>query len=104
MATYPTEPFPAGKLLAIEVATRTTSVFSVVGSAFIISTFLCFPFFRKAINRLVFYATFGNLLANAATLMSTSGIPKTPGELSGLCEFQGTLIQWFMMADSLWVC
>ncbi|KAL6705891.1 hypothetical protein ACN47E_006351 [Coniothyrium glycines] len=88
--------------LALEVPTRITSVLSVLGSTFIISTFLCFPFFRKPINRLVFFATFGNIMANIATLTSTSGIPRG-NELSSLCEFQGTLIQWFMMADSLWV-
>ncbi|KAF1841632.1 family A G protein-coupled receptor-like protein [Cucurbitaria berberidis CBS 394.84] len=98
-----TSPLPAGKIMAIEVATRTTSVFSVLGSTFIITTFLWFPFFRKPINRLVFFATWGNILANVATLMSTSAIPKHRDMLSQLCEFQGVLIQWFMMADSLWV-
>ena len=34
--------------------------------------------------------------------MSRSAIPHGP-ELTGLCELQGILIQWFMMADSLWV-
>jgi hypothetical protein len=56
-----------------------------------------------AINRLVFYATWGNIMANIATLISTAGIPKDPNILTPLCEFQGVLIQWFMMADSLWV-
>ncbi|KAF1945071.1 G protein coupled receptor family protein [Clathrospora elynae] len=88
---------------ALVAVTRTTSVFSVIGSAIIISTFLCFPFFRKPINRLVFFATMGNLLANVATLMSTSVLPNDLVHVSGLCEFQGTLIQWFMMADSFWV-
>lgn len=97
------QPLSPGKIMAIEISTRTTSVFSVLGSSFIITTFLWFPFFRKPINRLVFYATWGNLLANVATLMSTSGIPKDPTQRSSLCEFQGVLIQWFMMADSLWV-
>ncbi|CAO2657270.1 Nn.00g033960.m01.CDS01 [Neocucurbitaria sp. VM-36] len=96
-------PLSAGKLRAIEIVSRTTSVFSVLGSAFIVTTFLWFPFFRKPINRLVFFATWGNILANVATLMSTSGIPTQSDHLSGLCEFQGVLIQWFMMADSLWV-
>lgn len=35
--------------------------------------------------------------------MSNSVLP-APGEpASGLCEFQGLLIQWFMVADSFWV-
>jgi hypothetical protein len=96
-------PLTHQQLLAIEVCTRTMSVLSLMGSCFIISTFTLFPPFRRPINRLVFYATFGNILANVATLISTSGIPDDPTQLSPLCEFQGVLIQWFMMADSFWV-
>jgi hypothetical protein len=58
---------------------------------------------RLAINRLVFYATWGNIMANIATLISTSGMPNNPYELTPLCEFQAVLIQWFLMSDSLWV-
>jgi hypothetical protein len=57
-----------------------------------------------AINRLVFYATWGNIMANIATLISTSGMPDNALELTPLCEFQGVLIQWFLMSDSFWVC
>lgn len=89
---------------AIRICTRTMSVLSLLGSCYIISTFICFPIYRKAINRLVFYATWGNIMANIATLISTSGIPEGSFVLTPLCEFQGVLIQWFMMADSLWVC
>lgn len=88
---------------AIRICTRTMSVLSLLGSCYIISTFICFPIYRKLINRLVFYATWGNIMANVATLISTAGIPKDTQLLSPLCEFQGVLIQWFMMADSLWV-
>jgi hypothetical protein len=53
-------------------------------------------YFRKPINRLVFFASFGNLMANIATLISTSAIPRNPGEApSALCQFQGILIQWY---------
>ncbi|KAH8726832.1 hypothetical protein GQ44DRAFT_758395 [Phaeosphaeriaceae sp. PMI808] len=99
----PTTHLLPGQISAIEICTRTMSVLSLLGSCYIIITFLAFPFYRKAINRLVFYATWGNILANVATLISTSGIPIDPTRLSALCEFQGVLIQWFMMADSLWV-
>jgi hypothetical protein len=96
-------PLTYQQLLAIEVCTRTMSVLSLLGSCFIISTFALFPPFRRPINRLVFYATFGNILANVATLISTSGIPNDPEQLSPLCEFQGVLIQCFLLADSFWV-
>jgi hypothetical protein len=93
----------ADQVDAIVICTRTMSVLSLLGSCYIISTFMFFRFFRKPINRLVFYATWGNIMANIATLISASGIPNDPDQLSPLCEFQGVLIQWFMMADSLWV-
>lgn len=93
-------PFSANQMRAIEVSERTMSVFSLIGSLFIISTFTAFPFFRKPINRLVFYASIGNILCNIATLISTSGLDA--GESSSLCQFQGVLIQWFIPADSLW--
>lgn len=93
----------ARQIKAIEVSARTTSVLSVLGSLFIISTFLLYAFFRRPINRLVFFAAWGNIMANVATLMSISAIPEDPTNLTALCEFQGVLVQWFMMADSLWV-
>ncbi|USP82638.1 hypothetical protein yc1106_09912 [Curvularia clavata] len=91
------------QVAAFETAARASSILSVVGSFIIIGTFVAFPFFRKPINRLVFFATFGNLLTNVATLMSTSVLPKPGQPPSGLCEFQGLLIQWFMAADAFWI-
>ncbi|PVH95860.1 hypothetical protein DM02DRAFT_536455 [Periconia macrospinosa] len=78
------------------------SALSVLGSIFIIITFLKWSYFRKPINRLVFYTAFGNLLGNIATFMGTSAIPNAH-ELTPVCEFQGILIQWFMAADSFLV-
>ncbi|KAG9187702.1 hypothetical protein G6011_05573 [Alternaria panax] len=94
-------PLSHSRDIAIVVATRTASGLSVIGSTLIISTFVCFPFFRKPINRLVFFATFGNILTNIATLMSMAVLPKGSDPPSGLCEFQGLLIQWFLVSDSL---
>jgi hypothetical protein len=84
---------PASEAFAIETAERVASVFSVVGAAFVISTFLLDLRFRKAINRLVFYATWGNLFANVATLISREGIKR--GVDAPLCQFQAFLIQWY---------
>ena len=79
---------------AFEIAEKVTSVFSVVGAGFIITTFLLDSKFRKPINRLVFYAAWGNLFANVATLISRSGIKL--GTTSPLCQFQAFLIQWYV--------
>ncbi|KPI43655.1 uncharacterized protein AB675_6751 [Cyphellophora attinorum] len=84
----------------IEIAERVSSVFSVLGAVLIITTFLYDNRFRKPVNRLVFYASWGNLFANVATLISREGIKR--GIDGPLCQFQGFLIQWFMPADALW--
>jgi predicted secreted Zn-dependent protease len=80
------------EMQAIQIAERTASVLSVLGATIVILTFTLSKSFRKPINRLVFYATFGNLFANVATIISTSG-PEM-GSVSGLCQFQAFLIQW----------
>ncbi|KAM7208812.1 hypothetical protein V8F20_000975 [Naviculisporaceae sp. PSN 640] len=83
----------------ISTVERSCSVFSLLGCIFIIGTFCLDKAFRKPINRLVFYASFGNLMTNVATLMARSFID-TPG--SAGCQFQAFMIQMFMPADALW--
>lgn len=69
---------------------RACSVFSLLGCIFIITTFSLSESFRKPITRLVFFASFGNLMTNVATIMARSyvGVPSSPA-----CQFQGFLIQ-----------
>ncbi|OBT47495.1 hypothetical protein VE00_03261 [Pseudogymnoascus sp. WSF 3629] len=88
------------QLSAIQLAERVSSVLSVIGCLFVITTYLGFAAFHKPINRLVFYASWGNLATNVATIISRSGI--AAGVNSPLCQLQGFLIQMFMPADSLW--
>lgn len=78
----------------IIITERISSIFSLVGASFVVVTFLLDDKFRKPINRLVFYATFGNVVTNIATLISTSGIEAGSG--SSLCQFQAFLIQWYV--------
>ena len=99
------------QLTALETTERVASCFSLVGTLFILITFFSSPDFRKPINRLVFYASWGNMvsksrslvylfpiltskstqLCNVGTLMSESPIRIGPD--SHLCQFQGFLIQ-----------
>jgi hypothetical protein len=83
--------FTHKELRGLEIAERVSSVLSVLGCFFVIATFISFKIFRKPINRLVFFATFGNLATNVATLISRSGI--LAGENSALCQFQAFIIQ-----------
>jgi hypothetical protein len=90
------KPLTARQIMALQVSERSMSVLSILGSLFIITTFLRWHYFRKPINRLVFYASFGNIMANVATLIATSALPSSPDSFSSLCEFQGILIQWYV--------
>lgn len=74
-------------LVAIE---RVCSVFSLLGCVFIIVTFSVSKAFHKPINRLVFYASFGNTLTNVGTLMTRQFI-RAPTSFG--CQFQAFLIQ-----------
>ncbi|ODM19925.1 hypothetical protein SI65_04911 [Aspergillus cristatus] len=93
-------PLATKELFAISVTERVCSAISLLGTCIIVTTFLASSSFRKPINRLVFYASWGNLMANVATMVSQSGIQA--GTNSCLCRFQAFMIQWFMPADALW--
>ncbi|ATY58457.1 cAMP receptor [Cordyceps militaris] len=91
-----------GQLEAISVIERTCSVFSLLGCLFTIVTFCSSTAFHKPINRLVFYASFGNMMTNVGTLMSRAYLHDI---LSAGCQFQAFLIQMqcrFMPADAFW--
>ncbi|KAK5627311.1 hypothetical protein RRF57_003026 [Xylaria bambusicola] len=92
--------FPSpGALHAITIIERIGSVFSLLGCIFIIITFLTSSAFRKPINRLVFYASFGNMAVNVGTLIARSYIED---ENSTGCQVQAFLIQQFLPSDALW--
>lgn len=76
----------------IIIIERLASALSLLGATFVIVTFIIDEKFRKPINRLVFLATFGNILTNVATLISVAGVEAGGG--SALCQFQGFVIQW----------
>ena len=47
------------ELRHLELTERVASCFSLVGTSFILFTFICSPAFRKPVNRLIFYASWG---------------------------------------------
>ncbi|KAL4801567.1 Nnf1-domain-containing protein [Aspergillus unguis] len=89
-----------GQLFAISATERTCSTISLAATSIVAISFLSSAAFRKPINRFIFYASFGNIMANVATLISQSGIKA--GTNSNLCQIQAFFIQWFMPADALW--
>ncbi|KAI2471878.1 family A G protein-coupled receptor-like protein [Annulohypoxylon bovei var. microspora] len=86
-------------LNAISVIERVGSVFSMLGCLFVILTFTFSKAFHKPINRLVFYASFGNLMTNIGSLLSRKYVFEI--DTFG-CQFQAFLIQMFLPADALW--
>ncbi|EFY84982.1 G-protein coupled receptor [Metarhizium acridum CQMa 102] len=94
-------PLTESQLNAISIMERACSAISLLGCIFTITTFTCFSTFReKPVNRLVFYASFGNMASNVGTLMSRSFL----GNLDSFgCQFQAMLVQWFMAADVGWI-
>jgi hypothetical protein len=84
--------FSEKELHAISTTERVCSAISLTGTTVIVASFLGSNAFRKPINRLVFYASWGNMMANIATVISQSGIHM--GINSPLCQFQAFLIQW----------
>ena len=78
------------QLDVLAIIERTCSVFSLLGCILIIGTFCTSKVFHKPINRLVFFASFGNLMTNVATLMARTyvGSPNSAG-----CQTQAFLIQ-----------
>ena len=54
----------------LEITERVASCFSLVGTGFILFTFLYSPAFRKPVNRLIFYASWGYVPLEAVSLSS----------------------------------
>ncbi|MCJ1275697.1 hypothetical protein MMC21_003500 [Puttea exsequens] len=85
---------------AFAVTERVTSIFSLLGILFILSTFLLGRGFDKPINRLIFAASWSNLGMNIAALIAEDGV--AAGANSSLCQFQAFAIQMFLGVDALW--
>ena len=79
------------QLYALQFTERLTSALSLLGFFFIVYTYLFCKGFAKPINRLIFYAAWGNLGTVVAGLIANNGI--NAGQDSALCQFQAFVIQ-----------
>lgn len=83
------------RLLVVEIVERLMSAISILASLFVLISYVYFSSLnQKSVNRLIFYATWGNLMSNIATLISVSGLKA--GVHSPLCQVQGFFIQWYV--------
>ncbi|EKG13664.1 GPCR family 2-like protein [Macrophomina phaseolina MS6] len=87
-------------MTAYEVVSRASSGISIVGAAFIVVTFLLFPTLRRPMNRLIFYASAGNIVLYIFYCIGTAGIP-APGRGMALCRVQAFSIQTFSTSAML---
>ena len=78
----------------ITIIQQVCSVMSLVGCIFIISTFLLCDAFNKPINRLVFYASFENIMASICFIMADSFIDNPDG--AG-CQTQGFILHTYVI-------
>lgn len=79
------------QLHAISIAERVGGSASLLGCAFIVTTYCASSAFRKPVSRLIFYASFGNAFAAVATLISRDGVIEGPH--SAKCLAQAFFIQ-----------
>ncbi|KAL8982372.1 MAG: hypothetical protein Q9205_003091 [Flavoplaca limonia] len=89
----PTAQLTIGQSNVLMITERIVSVFSIFGIIFILVTFYFLSSFNKPINRLVFYASFGNLGMNIACLISENGI-KAGALFLGVDAFWSCCMAW----------
>lgn len=91
-----------GQLNAIDVVERIAAALSLVGTLFIIGTFLFSHEYRKPANRLIFHAAWGNIMSCVTCTIAMSGPHQ--GEDSALCQAQGFFMQWSVNLLSFLIC
>jgi hypothetical protein len=84
------------QLHTLAIVERCASVLSILGIVTIIGTFCFSRHFRKPIHRIIFINAFYNLFDVTATTISLSG-PEA-GDGSALCQFQGFLMQMYVLS------
>ncbi|OAQ71806.1 G-protein coupled receptor [Purpureocillium lilacinum] len=89
----------AKQLSIVGVIQQVGAAFSILGCIFIISTFCFCDAFHKPINRLVFYASLGNLMASVGFAMACMYLDKPN---SAGCQMQAFLLHLFVSADACW--
>lgn len=79
------------QLQALVITERVNSCLSMTGILFVLATYMFSSHFNKPINRLIFFATWGNIGSTVASLISEAG--PLAGAASPLCQFQAFLVQ-----------
>lgn len=88
------------QLRALMLTERINSAISIAAIFFVCITYVFAPGFDKPINRLIYFASFGNLGSNVAAIISEYG--PMAGSSAPICKFQAFLIQMFLGVDCYW--
>lgn len=95
-----------GQFRALDITERATAIASIVGNLFIIVTYLFSPSFDKPINRLIYFASWGNIGSSISCLVTELGPASLENrqkfDASGICQVQGFLVQMFRGVDCYW--
>lgn len=83
----------ASQLFSLQCTERVTSALSLLAFCFVFYTYLFCKGFKKPINRLIFYAAWGNLGTTVAGLIAHDGL--NAGPETALCQFQAFVIQMY---------
>lgn len=78
---------------AIAIAMRVCGAISLLGCLLIVLTFTLSRRFRRPVNRLIFYASWGNMVLAIVGIFSVDPIFSPYGPESALCTAQGFLVQ-----------
>ncbi|TVY15055.1 hypothetical protein LARI1_G007555 [Lachnellula arida] len=98
-----TIPLSASELHALVITERVNSSLSMAGIFFVLITYTFSSHFDKPINRLIFFATWGNIGSTVASLISDAGPLAVVGDKPApLCQLQGFLVQMFLGVDAYW--
>ncbi|TVY94361.1 hypothetical protein LAWI1_G000352 [Lachnellula willkommii] len=98
-----TIPLSASELKALVITERVNSSLSMAGIFFVLITYTFSSHFDKPINRLIFFATWGNIGSTVASLISDAGPLAVVGDKPApLCQLQGFLVQMFLGVDAYW--
>ena len=81
------------QLAIVGIIQQVAAALSIVGCVFIITTFSFCDAFHKPINRLVFYASLGNLMASVGFAMATMYLDKPN---SSGCQMQAFLLHTYV--------
>src|SRR5436190_1880833 len=74
-------------------STRSSALLSLTSLSFVVGSFLFSSRFQSSINRLIFYASLGNIVSCVAVLMSMSPINHGPD--LPYCQIQAFVIDWY---------